>query len=123
MTFNFGGGQQAGNITNVGGDMTVHGNVMGQYNAGLQEIEALRAALARVPLAPAQRAEAESLAGEAAASMGDSAKAAGVLERLVTKLRDWGALASGGESVVGPLLRLAALLGPAGIALQSLITG
>jgi hypothetical protein len=55
--------------------------------------------------------------------MGDSSKAAGVLERLATRLREWGTLAAGGESVAGPLLRLAALLGPAGIALHGLITG
>ncbi|MEJ3743510.1 hypothetical protein WEI85_09505 [Actinomycetes bacterium KLBMP 9797] len=122
MTFNFGGGQNAGNITNVGRDMTVHGTVTGQYNAGLHEIEALRTALAQLPLAPGERVEAEALAGEAAASMGDNARTAGVLERLATRLREWGALAAGGESVAGPLLRLAALLGPAGTALRGLIT-
>jgi hypothetical protein len=126
-TFNI-GNQQAVSVNNVGGDMTVHGDVAPAATlvvAAAPDLAALRAALHRLPLQVEQRPQAEEQLDAAEAEMArpepNKAAAAGRLTRLTEMLKRWGALASGGEGVVGPILRIAALLGPAGAALGALL--
>jgi hypothetical protein len=124
-TFNI-GNQQAASIHNVGGDMTVHGDIAPGATlivTAAADLAELRSALRRLPLQENQRrnAEAELAAAEAEMARSEPDKAAGRLARLTEMLKRWGALASGGESVAGPFLRIAALLGPAGAAIVALL--
>lgn len=120
------GSQQAGNITNVGGDATItsqHGSfVAHDARAAVRDV---RQVLASSGLDPADRDRAERDLDdvEQAVERGDEATAGSRLERLVTLLSRAGALAGAGAALVEPLGRLAHALGPVGARVLSLLPG
>lgn len=120
------GSQQAGNITNVGGDATITSQ-HGTFRAGDARvlIGEVRGALRAAALDADVRASAErDLDGvEQAVEAGDEATAGSRLERLVTVLQRGGALAAAGAALVEPLSRLAQTLGPVGARVLALLPG
>ena len=120
------GSQQAGNITNIGGDATF-GAQQGTFAAGDARvlIGEVRGALRAVALEPEarERAERDLDEVERAVEAGDEASAGSRLERLVTVLQRGGALAAAGAALVEPLTRLAQTLGPVGARVLALLPG
>lgn len=111
------GSQQAGTITNVGGDATIgsqHGvNVGVQARAAVRDLRrALEGAAVTDADRPAVDEALDDLEDEVRA--GTPETAASGLERLVSLLDSAGALAGAGAGLVGPITRLAGALGAAG---------
>jgi hypothetical protein len=110
-----GGGQVnlgSGN-TNVGRDQVV------VTLAG--DVDALGAVLRELPLTDAQRAEAQRALDGFRSSARDKPAAGAHLKRFTTVLRDAGALAAAGATVIEPLARIARWLGPLGTAVLALL--
>jgi len=117
MTFNI-GNQQAGQITNVTGDQTVYGGITGNASfAGGADLASLRQVLDRLPLTVDQRSQLLTAVDDVEHALRgpDRQAAARPLRWLASRLKAWGALAAAGESVAGPLVRLAGLLGPVAV--------
>lgn len=124
-------GSQHGNISNVGGDQTVYG---GQHYAAspaemiARDLASIHGVISGMPLDPAVRSQATALLSDASRELGQPARDGGgnegiarPIERLTRLLRDAGALAAAGATLVDPLLRIASWLGPAGQAIAHLI--
>jgi hypothetical protein len=110
-----GGGQVnlgSGN-TNVGRDQVV------VTLAG--DVDALGTALRGLPLTDAQRAEAQGALDAFRSSARDKPAAGEHLRRFTKVLRDTGALAAAGATVLEPLGRIARWLGPLGTAVLALL--
>jgi len=110
-----GGGQVnlgSGN-TNVGRDQVVM-TLVG-------DVAALGAALRELPLTATQRAEAQDALNAFHSSTRDKPAAGEHLRRFTKVLRDAGALATAGATVVEPLARIARWLGPLGTAVLALL--
>ena len=126
-TFNI--GSQHGNVSNVGGDMTVYG---GQHYTGLpaefirQELGNIHRAIWAMEFDPAVQQAATALLTDAGRELGqaghDAKKVARPIERLTVLLKDIGAIAVSGAALIDPLQRIASWLGPAGQAIWNLIT-
>jgi hypothetical protein len=126
MVFNI--GSQHGNVSNVAGDMTVHG---GQHYTALpadmirQELKNIQGIISAMDLGRADRRAAAGMLADAGRELGgsrhDAGKVARPVERLTRLLRDIGALAAGGTALIDPLLRIASCLGTAGQAIFHLI--
>ncbi|HEV2782987.1 MAG TPA: hypothetical protein VGX25_26675 [Actinophytocola sp.] len=88
-----------------------------------QDLELLTRALAELRLTPAERQRAGRALDEArvAAAAHDQAGIGGHLRRFTEALKDAGALASAGGSVVEALTRIGRWLGPVGAALLALL--
>jgi hypothetical protein len=120
------GSQQAGTITNVGGDATISGQ-QGSFTAhdarvAIREVrEALRASA--LDRAERERAEGDLDDVEQAVGRGDERAAESRLERLVVRLKDAGALAGAGAALLGPITRLAQSLGPAAARVLAMLPG
>jgi hypothetical protein len=121
-------GSQQGNVSNVAGDMTVHG---GQHYVGLpveamrQDLASVRREIAGLGLDTADRAEAEALLADAGRELDrhghDPDRVAGPVLRLVRLLREAGAFAAAGTALIDPLHRIASCLGGAGQAIVHLL--
>jgi hypothetical protein len=100
--------------TNVGRDQVI-------TLAG--DIDALGAALRGLPLTEAGRAEAarQLAAFHAAADREDKPRASTHLSRFTKVLKDAGALAAAGASLIEPLTRIGRWLGPLGAAVLTLL--
>ena len=120
------GSQQAGTITNVGGDATISGQ-QGSFSAhdARVAIRDVRAVLRTSSLdrADRERAEGDLDDVEQAVGRGDERAAESRLERLVVTLKDAGALAGAGVALLGPITRLAQTLGPAGARILAMLPG
>jgi hypothetical protein len=114
-------GSQHGNISNVAGDMTVHGGQ--QYIAPpadmiLPELARLRRALSAIHLDP----DVEQSAGEYLAAADaevrrphpDARRVARPIERLTRLLKGAGVILAAGAALINPLQSIASLLGAAG---------
>jgi hypothetical protein len=115
------GQQQAGQITNVGRDQTIHGGVRGSMTTGsqrLNDVALLKQLLDELALTGADRRAADQatseLEEELARPSPDPEAAAQPLERLTTILQAAGALAGAGVALVDPIGRIAMALGGAG---------
>ena len=122
------GQQQAGQITNVGRDQTVHGGIRGSMKTGSQQladIAHLRQLLDELALTGADRRAVEQatseLEEELAKQPPDAEKAAQPLERLTSILQAAGALAGAGVALVDPIGRIAMALGGAGAVVLRLL--
>lgn len=126
-TFNI--GSQHGNISNVGGDMTVYG---GQHYTALpvdmirQELRNIHRIISAMDLDPAARKSAAAFLADADRQLDqpnrDADRVARPIERLARLLSGIGAIAVPGAALIDPLQRLASWLGPAGHAIAQLIT-
>jgi hypothetical protein len=126
-TFNI--GSQSGNINNVAGNMTVHG---GQHYTGFpaemirQELGNLHRIISAMDLDPGAQKAVTALLTDVGRELDqpdrDAKKVARPIERLTALLRDIGALAVSGATLIDPLQRIASWLGPAGHAILQLIT-
>lgn len=124
MTFN----PNAHRINNVGREQFVTG---GEHGAAIAladaqaAAQALRFALRQLTVPPVVREELEhdaaAVALDLASGAPDPDRVAGRLERLTTMLARFGALASTGVSLTGPLSTLGHWLGPSGAALLRLL--
>ncbi len=119
------GSQQAGSISNVGGDQHI-GRLDATFHAGaLQSLGDLRAALAAADLPGNARQQAAStldeVEGELQRPTPDKARVAGHLEGLARLIASFGALVSAGDRLVQPLSHLAGWLGPLGHGLAALL--
>ncbi|MGH3042940.1 MAG: hypothetical protein ACRDNG_14605 [Gaiellaceae bacterium] len=122
------GTQNAGSIQNVGGDLTI-GNL--RVDAAWSTVEIrheltrLRQELAGIALPPESRTAAEAAVGAAAAEAETAAPDRGAIARRLreatTILGEAGALSTAGTGLVESLRRAAAVLGPAGKALLTLL--
>jgi hypothetical protein len=122
-------GSQHGNVSNVAGDMTVHG---GQHYTGFpaesirQELGNLLRAISAMGLDPAVQKKAAALLADADHELSqggrDAKKVARPIERLAGLLKSIGAIAFSGTALIDPLQRIASWLGPAGQAISHLIT-
>jgi len=126
-TFNI--GSQHGNISNVGGDMTVYGGQ--RYTALptdmiLQELGNIQRIISSMDLDSAVRKAATAFLTDAGRELGqpdhDAEKVAGPIEGLARLLRRIGAISAGGAALIDPLQRIASWLGVAGEAILHLIT-
>jgi len=116
------GGRTEGGIFNIGSQ---HGEaVFGAVDPG-RELRRLRVALAATELPAPARREADSAMAdvetELAATRPDRGRIGARLGTAAAALRDAGALAAAGASLVEPLSRLAAWLGPAGQSIGHLL--
>jgi hypothetical protein len=121
-------GSQHGNVSNVGGDMTVYG---GQHYTALpadmirRELGNIQGIISAMDLDPAARKAIAGLLADADRELGKSRHNAGKvgrpIERLTRLLRDIGAIAAGGAALIDPLLRIASCLGAAGQAIFHLV--
>ena len=121
-------GSQHGNVSNVAGDMTVHG---GQHYTAFpadmigQELRNIREIISAMNLDPAAGKAAAGLLADADRELGksrhDARKVARPIERLTRLLRDIGAIAAGGAALIDPLTRIASGLGAAGQVILHLI--
>jgi hypothetical protein len=121
-------GSQHGNVSNVAGDMTVHG---GQRYAAVSvdtigpEVAKLRRVLSTLDLDPDVEASAREFFTTADHQLGqrrpDPGKIAGPLERMTRLLKNAGALVVAGAELIPPIQHIAAWLGPAGLAIMQLI--
>jgi hypothetical protein len=120
-------GNQHGNVTNVGGDMTVHEQRYAAVPADTigPEVAKLRRVLSTLDLDPDVEASAREFFTTADHQLGqrrpDPGKIAGPLERMTRLLKNAGALAVAGAELIPPIQHIAALLGPAGLAIMQLI--
>jgi hypothetical protein len=122
-------GSQHGNVSNVGGDMTVYG---GQHYTALrgdmirQELENIHRIISTIELSPEVRKTAAALLADAGRELGqpgcDAKKVARPVKRLAGMLSDVGAISAAGTALIGPLQHIASWLGPAGQAILHLIT-
>jgi hypothetical protein len=116
------GTQNAGNISNVAGDMTVHRTQQGQANFTLadayQDIKGIREVLKTLALPPDEYRAADraiqDAEKEASKPSPDKRKIAQHLEAFTQIVVKFGALATAGATLIAPLQRLAAWLGPVG---------
>jgi hypothetical protein len=121
-------GSQHGNVSNVGGDMTVYG---GQHYTALPadmirgELGNVQRVISAMNLDPAARKSVARLLADAdrelRESRHDAGKVARPIERLTRLLRDVGAIAAGGTALIDPLMRIASWLGAAGQVIFHLI--
>lgn len=125
-TFNI--GSQQGNISNVAGDMSVHGGQ--QYVAApadliRKELVKLRAALANADLDPGLQGRVGELLGDAEEELDkgrpDAQKVAGPMERVTRLLKEAGAISVAGVALIDPLHRIASWLGDFGQGILLLI--
>ena len=114
-------GSQHGNISNVAGDMTVHGGQTYVATAAdmiLPELAKLRRALSAVDLGPDVRESAREFLTAAGDELGqphpDARRVARPLERLTSLLKEAGAIAAAGAVLIDPLQRIASWLGTSG---------
>ena len=121
-------GTQQGNISNVAGDMTIHGGqqfLAGPADAVREELVKLRQILSTLDIDPTSRRSVEELATEAADELDrpqpDASTVARPIERLTKILRDAGAFAAAGAALIDPLQRIASWLGASGRAILDLI--
>ena len=127
MTFHI-GNQHANQINNVGRDQFVTGGQHG-VTVGLADAQAaaqaLRYALRQLTVPAVVRDELEQEAAAVALDLAsgtpDQDRVAGRLERVTTMLGRFGALATTGAALTGPLSTLGHWLGPAGAALLRLL--
>ncbi|WP_433378837.1 hypothetical protein ACQPZX_12405 [Actinoplanes sp. CA-142083] len=126
MVFNI-NNQNAAQINMAGGDQYntgPQGTVIGSHDA-YAAARALRVAVAQVALPPGVReqvwADAVAVERELAAGEPDRQQAAGRIERLTAALSRYGALATAGAALAGPLTTLGRWLGPAGAAVLNLL--
>ena len=127
MTFHS-GNQHANQINNVGRDQFVSG---GQHGAAIElagaqaAAQALRYALRQLTVPAVVRDELEQEAAAVALDLAsgtpDPQRLAGRLERVTALLGRFGALATTGAALTGPLSTLGHWLGPAGAALLRLL--
>jgi hypothetical protein len=103
-------GSQQGNISNVAGDMIVHGGqryVAVPADAIREELAKFRQILSTVPLNPESQRTTEVLLVQATQELDqpqpDAQRVAGPIERLTRVLKDAGALASAGAALIDPL--------------------
>jgi hypothetical protein len=122
------GGQNAGVIQNVGGDLTMGDvTVAASWDpaAVRRELEQLGAEAARVPLPETARVAVDEALAEAAAESTKKAPDRGRIAQLVQRateiLGQAGALAEAGSGLVKSLQQTATVLGPAGKALLALL--
>lgn len=116
------GSQQAANISNVAGDMTVVGGQHGEATITIatvyRDIQLLREGLQELPLPPRERQVADQALDrttqEVAQAIPDKRKIAPHLEEVTQILRKFGALAGAGAALVEPLQRLSSWLGLVG---------
>ena len=127
MTFNI-QNQNAGNISNVGGNQYNYGGQHGTVVSLADAHAAARALLAtlhRVDLPPDLRAhvldDVAAVEGAIAGGAPAQPEVAGRLDRVTRALSQAGALAAAGAGLVGPLTTLGRWLGPAGAALLALL--
>lgn len=123
-TFNI-GSQQAGSISNVGGDQRI-GHLQATYVATpLEALADLRAAVDAAPLPPtAKQAAAQALddaEAELAVPEPDRRRVADRLEKAAGILARVGALTAGAAQILTPLRELASWLGPAGSQLLQML--
>jgi hypothetical protein len=123
MVFNI-NNQHAAQINMAGRDQYTTGPVVGLGDA-VAAARALRAALDRTALPPGVheqvREDAAAVERDLAGGAPDPGQAARRLERVTKALSRYGALASAGAALVGPLDTLGRWLGPAGTALLALL--
>jgi hypothetical protein len=116
--------QNAAQINMAGRDQYNTGPVVGLGDA-VAAARALRAALGQAPLPPGVREQvwddASAVERELAGGAPDPQQTAGRLERITETLSRYGALASAGTALVGPLVTIGRWLGPAGTALLGLL--
>jgi hypothetical protein len=126
-TFNI-GTQNAASINNVGGDMVIEGGLhaSAQWSYELRN-ELVRASeeLARLPIPRTVRAKADDALLSAAAEAGngkpDKRRIAELLGRSISALKEAGALAAAGTSLLDSLRRAGSLLGPVGATVLALL--
>ena len=122
-------GNQQGVVTNVGGDQNIYGGQQNQVVIPAAEIatqiDALRRALDGLELPSGPRADAHRALDEAEAEVKQPAPnapaVASKLTRFAEIVKDVGALAAAGLSLINPLAGVAALLGPLGHSIVEII--
>jgi hypothetical protein len=121
-------GSQQGNISNVAGDMTVHGGQ--QYLAApadvvWEELAKLRLALSEIDIDPGVQRSVEDLMTETTQELNqphpDTEKVARPIERLTRLLSDAGAVTAAGAGLIDPLQRIASWLGASGQAILHIL--
>jgi hypothetical protein len=127
VTFNV--GSQHGNVSNIAGDMTVHG---GQHYTALpadmirQELENIHRSISAMQLSPEIRKKAAALLADVGRELGqpgcNAEKVARPVKRLAGLLSDIGAISAAGAALIGPLQAIASCLGPVGESILHLIT-
>jgi hypothetical protein len=122
-------GSQHGNVTNVSGDMTVHGGQ--HYSASSadmirQELANLQRAISTIDLDPATRATAIAHLADADREFDrpdpDTRQISRPIKRLTRLLKDVGAISAAGATLIEPLQRIASWLGASGQEILHLIT-
>jgi NADP-dependent 3-hydroxy acid dehydrogenase YdfG len=119
---------QHGNISNVAGDLTMHGNqeyVAASGDMVREELTKLQRALSTTGIDPGvKRSVMEHLTNshrELDKSNPDPHKVAGSIEQLTRLLKDAGALSVAGTALIDPLQRVASWLGTSGQAILQLM--
>jgi hypothetical protein len=126
MVFNI-NNQNAAQINMAGGNQYVTGpqGTTIQLHDAYAAARALRAAVAQVALPPDVReqvlTDTVAVERELAAGAPNRQESARLIERVTESLGRYGALASAGAALVGPLTTLGRWLGPAGAAVLSLL--
>lgn len=123
------GSQNAGNINNVAGDMTVYGGQKGELRLtiadALQNVDDLRQVLSGLDLPPEARTAAtgalDAATDELKQPEPDKKSVAERLEAFTHILMEAGALAKAGMALAVPLQQLATWLGPMGVGLLALV--
>ncbi len=116
------GSQQAVNLNNVAGDMTIVGGQHGEATITIatvyRDIQLLREGLQDLPLPPRERQVADQALDramqEVAQAIPNKRKIASYLEEVTQILGKFGALAGASAALVEPLQRLSSWLGPVG---------
>jgi hypothetical protein len=121
-------GSQTGNISNVAGDMTIHG---GQQYVAVpadkvrNELLNLRTTLANADFDPSLQRRAEELLSDAEGELDkdrpDAEKVARPVDRLTRLLKEAGAISIAGAALIDPLQRIASWLGDSGRGILRLI--
>ena len=121
-------GSQHGNISNVAGDMTMHGNqeyVAAYGDMVREELTKLQRALSTTGIdREVKKSVMELLTNshrELDKSNPDPQKVAGSIEQLTRLLKDAGALSVAGAALIDPLQRIASWLGSSGQAIVQLM--
>jgi hypothetical protein len=122
-------GSQQGNVSNVAGDMTVHGGqqyLAAPVDAVREELANLRLALSMIDLDPEVQRSVEDLMTEAGQELDqphpDKQKVARPIERLTSLLSDAGAVTAAGAALIDPLQRIASWLGASGQAILHILS-
>lgn len=125
-TFNI--GRQEGNISNVAGDMTIHGGqqyISASADMARTELGKIRAALSNVDFDPILQGWIGELLADAEAEIQqgrpDAQKVARPIERLTRLIKDAGAMSVAGAALIDPLQRIATWLGASGQTIRNLI--